>query len=586
MLDQFHFLEPDWLYALLPLAFVLWGLSKSTINTNPWEKLVDAHLLKKLVGSQTHKPKKSKVLYFLSLAWLIAIIALANPVWEKRQQTVFQTSAARVLVLDLSTSMNATDILPSRLIAARLKIIDILHKDYEGQTALVVFAGDAFVVSPLTRDTKTIESLLKVLEPRLLPVQGSRIDLGLIKAQQLFKQSSINQGDILVFADGIGKNTGVEVAKQIKLSGHHISVIGMATEAGATLPNLGVKTTLEKQALEAIVKAGAGVYRTYSTSDADINSFLSQAKNNNKKTSETTQETNIWFEQGPSLALLLLPLALIGFRRNLLFTFLVLPLISIPPTPVYAYEWDDLWQRPDQQASKALLDGNNKKAAQLATDVMTKGAALYREGEFKSSLVEYNNDDSPTGHYNKANTLANLKRYEDAIKSYDTALENKPAMDDAIFNRDLIKKLLEQQKKEQEKEDDKDNNKDKQKDNKSGEGSPDENQEKQKQEDNNKKEQSKNEFDDANESGEKDKEKEPDAESKPEVEDQKSNQEQETQPVESEAKAENLTDEEKMAAEQWLRRIPDDPGGLLRRKFLYQYQQRPQSRNAGDNQEW
>ena len=129
------------------------------------------------------KTQRSRIpLWLLSLGWLLAVLALADPAWEQQPQPLRQTGTSRVIVLDLSRSMLAPDLKPSRLVRARFKVEDILAHDAEGQTGLVVFAGDAFTVSPLTRDADTIRAQLRALDPSIMPSQGSRADLGLLKA--------------------------------------------------------------------------------------------------------------------------------------------------------------------------------------------------------------------------------------------------------------------------------------------------------------------------------------------------------------------------------------------------------------------
>ncbi|KAG1658105.1 hypothetical protein GQR58_023145 [Nymphon striatum] len=171
----------------------------SASSSKAWDKIIDPNLLPILLqGKNSGSAKFAKSL--LALGWLITVIALADPVWEKIPRPIFQTNAARILVLDLSNSMLVDDLKPNRLARAKFKVEDILSLDEEGQTGLVLFAGDAFTASPLTRDTETIRSLLKILTPQLMPAQGSRADLGLLKAHELFKQAGIKNGQVLMIS--------------------------------------------------------------------------------------------------------------------------------------------------------------------------------------------------------------------------------------------------------------------------------------------------------------------------------------------------------------------------------------------------
>ena len=192
MPEAFHFLQPLWLLAVLPMLALLWGLARPGRADNPWRRIVDAQLLPLLMAGRTGSAGRG-ALWLLAAGWLIAVLALANPAWERQPRPVFQTTAARVIVLDLSRSMTAPDLQPSRLARARYKVEDMLNRMGEGQTGLVVFAGDAFTVSPLTRDVNTIRALLKALDTGIMPAQGSRADLGLLKADERSHRETLDE---------------------------------------------------------------------------------------------------------------------------------------------------------------------------------------------------------------------------------------------------------------------------------------------------------------------------------------------------------------------------------------------------------
>jgi len=278
--EQFHFLQPQWLLALIPLALLVWFLRHTATGNNPWTRIIDARLQPLLLMGQTQRVSYL-LLCLLGLGWLIAALSLADPVWEKQPRPLFQTSAARVIVLDLSRSMLNHDLKPSRLARARFKIEDILARDEEGQTGLVVFAGDAFAVTPLTRDADTLSALLKALDPELMPVQGSRADLGLQKAGELLQQAGLVNGQILLLADGVSGDKARDVAEDLHSKGYRVSVLGVGTENPEPLTNAQgqlfrtqdgqlIRPPLETDALKAVAEAGGGHYRRFSGNEGDI----------------------------------------------------------------------------------------------------------------------------------------------------------------------------------------------------------------------------------------------------------------------------------------------------------------------------
>lgn len=626
MPEYFHFLQPLWLLALLPLAAILWRTIRHSTADNPWHKVVDARLLPLLMNRE-HQATGNTALWILAAGWLLAVVALADPTWEQQPRPVMQTSTSRVIVFDLSRSMLATDIKPSRLASARFKVEDMLRHNEEGQTGLVVFAGDAFTVSPLTRDADTILALLKALDPGIMPVQGSRADLGLLKAAELLKQAGVQGGRVLLIADGVEGNRTGKVAKQLRQDGYRVSVLGTGTPAGAPLPNSQSSVTshivkLDESALQAVARSGGGNYARISGNNSDINTLLSAVSESSAESHQSNDFlTQKWKENGPFLAVLLLPLAALAFRRGWLLGIVFLAGVISQPQPAMALSWQDLWQRNDQQAARALQQQQYEQAAALADNPEQRGSAEYRKGNYQAAAKDFSQGKSADAAYNRGNALARLGKYQQAIDAYNDALAKNPAQEDAIANKTAVGELLKRQqnqKQDQDKQDssgqqgEKNRQSEKQKsadseqspqdsDSETSQSSSGESQDSGEQEG----KQGDNQFADANEQLDKDrtdKEGENQVEEASQQEAGEDNTGQQPRSAESSkqgepeqseadreraaAQAEELSSEEQLAAQQWLRRIPDDPGGLLRRKFLYQYRQRAQQNHGGSSQDW
>jgi Ca-activated chloride channel family protein len=278
-MHEFHFLRPEWLWGMFPLFGLIVLLAKRGATAQLWESVCDAHLLPHvLVG--TERSGHRLPLWLLGVGWTLAVLALAGPVWSQLPQPVFRAESALVLVLDLSRSMDVQDVAPSRLTRAKHKILDILKARKEGQTALVVYAGESFVVSPLTSDANTIMTLVQSFETELMPLQGSRADLALLKADELLKQVGYAGGDLLLLTDGEGDTATIKVVEDLRKQGRRISVLGIGTVDGAPIPEPGgflkdqdgaiVIPKLDIPSLQAITKAGGGQYATVTLDDQDI----------------------------------------------------------------------------------------------------------------------------------------------------------------------------------------------------------------------------------------------------------------------------------------------------------------------------
>ncbi len=642
-LQNFHFLHPLWLLTLLPMAGLLWFIFNHKVADNAWHKIIDQNLLPLLLNQGSTGQQGRFAFWLLAAAWCIGTLALANPVWEKKPRPVFQTNTARVIVFDLSRSMEIADLAPSRLARARFKIEDILRKQEEGQIGLVVFAGDAFTAVPLTRDADTIRALLPSLMPKIMPIQGSRADLGLLKAAELLQQAGVNKGDILLISDGVEGDLAQQAAQQIAAQGHTLSVMAVGTEKGGAIPNVTdrqhntIVVKLEVKRLQAVAEQGGGVYSLIQNNDSDLDRLLT-ATHKGKKEQQGVNNINsdAWHEQGPLLVLLLLPLAAFAFRRGWLLSLPLVFIISIQPRPVLALGWDDLWLRADQQADKAFRSGQFETASKVAKDPMLRGNAAYQQGNYQQAVDNFSTKTDVNTRYNKGNALAKLGHYEDAIAAYDNALQQQPDFADAMANKKhvatLLKKQEEEKKQQQKKKDDA-------KDDKKSDSSDQSSEKKQdkasdKQSDSNKDQQNKSQKDQEGKQGQKkqDSEKPTDkqhtknnddktkdnafdkaAKEKKEAnkgeekeekltkEEQTAQQAQQAQAnknpqqsnnkpanttITKEQEAEQLSREEKIAADQWLRRIEDNPGDLLRRKFKYQYQQRQAPEGTRGSNPW
>ena len=588
-MDSCQLLRPDWLWLLLPLVFLLWLLGQRRSQAGSWRTVCDSQLLPYILQGREAKLSRWP-LFVTALAGLLAILALSGPVCEQREQPVFRDQSALVIALDLSRSMDATDIKPSRLVRARLKLIDILQQRREGQTALIVYAAQAFTVSPLTDDTNTIISLIGSLDSNMMPQQGSDSDSAIARATQLLQQAGVPKGDILLITDGISDNT----LNEVKTYQHRVSVLSVGTLEGAPIAlrdggflkdNSGaiVIPKLIEAPLQQLAQQGNGRYHRISTDETDIQ-YLLDIVTAEGETQEAVKglNTDQWREEGPWLLLLLLPLAALTFRRG--YLAIVVLLIIPMPNEAYAMDLQQLWLNQNQQAQQQLQQGNAQQAAELFNNPEWKAAAQYRAGQYQQSIDTLQGINSAEALYNKGNALARLGKTQEAIAAYDEALKQQPKHEDAEYNRNLLKQQeMKIQDKDQEQDDE--SNQDSQGDNQQQQGQGQQS-DQQSSEQQQTEQMTGQQQEQTGEQQQAQQQTEQDAD-QAEAEQQQPAQEQGGQ--NNDAKEEQRampspeyseTSESDIATEQWLRRIPDDPGGLMRRKFQYQYQQQSQQRNS------
>ena len=598
MFDEFHFLRPLCLLAFIPLVALIHFWVKKTRGRSKWLSAINSDLLSVLI-EENAKSSGTWLKAALLFALAVTVVGLAGPTWEKLPQNVEQKNDALVIMLDLSLSMLAEDIKPSRVVKAKQKVIDILRLRKEGLTGLIVYAGDAHSVVPLTDDNATIENLLVALGPTMMPVFGSNPEHAMTLAVELFSNAGMQEGRVLIISDGIDD---IDAVSKFRNSAFPISVIGVGTPQGAPIPidlpgqarryindpsNDRVIVRLEEDNLVQIANQSFGRYARLSVGEQDISRALSTSLPTEDASIKVEREFDTWADQGHWVTLLLLPLVLLGFRRGVLACLPIALALQIAPTPSYAQTatpagqsiensrgfsatqtfgdlWDGAWLRDDQRGYQALAEGDTAKAATLFTDPKWKAAADYKNGDWQRALNGFSakkdsgrqrssREDRFNTAYNKGNALAHLGQYDKAIEQYDDALSINPNDEDAAFNRDLIEELREQQQQQE------------QDQQKQGE------EEQQQQEGQDSSENSESQPNQEQESSEQQQDSESENQDQPtEEEQQRQEDEAESQEQESEANR----DEKQEALEQWLRRVPDNPGGLLKRKFQYETKQR------------
>ena len=608
-LANFQFLRPLWLLALVPAALIVAALWRLNSSVTAWDRAIDKDLLPYLLDRSKNASQRTPLLLLLAV-WVLSSLALAGPVWEKLPQPVQKREDALVVVLDLSLSMFAPDHSPSRVDLAKRKLRDILALRGEGQTALVVYAGDAHTVTPLTDDVVTIEALVPSLNPNIMPLFGSDPVSALEIAIDLLKNTDGGSGKILLMTDGIaGYDEEQTIADLLDGSGNELLVMGIGTEEGAPIrTNDGnfltdergtiIVPKLNKNLLSSLANRVGGRYHDIQLADSDLAYLLSDLNPlDDEALSDVEEEFDVWYEAGPWLLLLVLPLAAFAFRRGWL---LVLPLlvatsVLTPVQPLMAAEfgptvdiqineegfplpseaeagfswsetWRNLWQTPDQRGAEAMGESQYGEAARLFESTDWRGAASYRGGNYEAAIASFAANPTADGHYNRGNALALSGNYAEAITAYNIALGLDGTHAEALQNKEIVEQLLQEQEAEEGEQDEGDSeDSDSQQNSESESDQQEENSEQQDQE--------------SQEGDQEQQEQDQQQQDAPEEqESSESNSEQNTA-----SETENQEFEEQQALEQWLRRIDDDPGELLRRKFRYQYRKRQLEGTANQN---
>ena len=449
-----HFIRPEWFWALLPLIGLLFALYKTQGANTAWSRYIAPHLAHLLVD--TGKQQSKTAILYTAIIWLLTVIALSGPAVSKQNLPVFASTQGRVIVMDMSLSMYATDLVPNRLSQARYKATDLIKSLKEGETGLIAYAGDAFTISPLTRDKATLLNLLPNLSPSIMPVAGSNIGAALTKAKELLAQGGHIKGDIILFADGIKENQLSEAKEALSGTDYRLAIMTFGTSQGAAvrLPNGDLLRDNSDQVVVAktdfnllseLASNFHGIVTRNQADDSDtkdIENWLST--DDSAKLTDLEGET--WQDLGPYVALLILPLLLMSFRKQMSVAVIVLGVSLIQSNHAQAMDWESLWKTQNQQAQQAYDNKDYKHAAEQFDNPQWKASADYKAGNFQQALKGFEYDDSARGLYNQGNSLMQMNQFKEAEKRYQQALDKDPNFADAKQNLDLAKKLQQQQK--------------------------------------------------------------------------------------------------------------------------------------------
>ena len=565
-----YWFRPWWLLLLPLLGWLLWQLWHRQKRAGRWQMILPPAFHAALLSGGNGRDSKLPWIA-LGVAWLLTVFALLGPSWERVEQLSQKPADPLVVLLELTPEMLATDVQPNRLEQARRKLFDLLQNRSDAQTAIVVYAGSAHTLVPLSDDLATSRNLLDALKPSLMPEAGHRADLAVAKALTLLQQAALGDGRILLIGSSLTEQERLEIRRALSGKSTQFLMLGIGTAEGAPITQDDgsflkdeqgaiLVPRLDDAGLKAFASDLDGHYRHARLDDADLRELGLLDGPRNLRNDGQTLRLDTWADQGYWLLLPLLLLAACAGRRGWLFC---LPLLLALPQPSYAFDFQDLWLRPDQQGQHLLKQKRPAEAAQHFEDHQWQGVALYEAGDYTGAAQRFAEGNDAHAHYNRGNALAKSGELEAALDAYDQALERQPDLRPALTNKALVENLLKQKQTPPAAEPDKASSEEPQTPPQESPSSA------------TTQPSSTGEPKTGGEDEKTTAEQPPSTPPRPgsnEVPGSELGDEQHTTPPMRPAN-DSIEGEQQQALEQWLRQIPDDPGELLRRKFWYEQQQ-------------
>ena len=420
-IENFHFLRP-WYLLLLIFPLLFFVLKKHKFEAiSSWEKVCDKNLLDFLLikGSSVGR----RLIYYIGMIGFISgVIAASGPSWIKREVQGLVPEKPLMILLNVSSDMAQNDITPDRLSRAKYAITDLLSAADASQTGLIVYAGEPFLISPITEDNKLITNLLPAVEFNIMPENGDRLNLSLKLASASLQNGGWQSGNIVVFAADAGQNfaRSLQTAEDLATKGFAVYTVNISAQANEKLQKIAAK--------------GNGKYFEVSEINR-LAALLNMQKSEQMKSSAAS--ISQWLDSGYYLCFIPLICCLYFFRRGML-CFLLFFLLT---TPVYA----GFFLNADQEGLKSFAQGNFTDASRQFASPDWQGASYYRSGNYEQAYQKFSAQDDADGLYNQGNALAKMGKIPEAIKKYEATLQKEPSHEDAKFNLEYLKRQQLQQ---------------------------------------------------------------------------------------------------------------------------------------------
>ncbi len=408
---------------------------------------------------------------------LFICLALSGPQYGYKWQTIEQKGVDIIVAIDLSRSMLATDIQPTRLDRAKREIYDLLAMLKGDRMGLVAFAGTAFLQCPLTLDYEAFNIFLNSLTPDSMPVGGTDISGAIAASLGAFDLKSASQKAIILITDGenTGKADPMEAAESARKAGVKLFCIGVGSDEGVPLPSEtgGIKkdrsgniilTRIDEETLKKIAALTGGAYVRSAAGSMDLDViYTKEIRGKMEASTLSTDKKQIWedrFQWVLALAVIALGAELFVPAVRKKAAVLGMMFLLLWSVPVHA-------GNPLREGIDAYNQGAYDKALKLFIDAQLDhpdrpdilyniGNAYYHTGDYEAAAKNYkealkteNKLLQQKAHYNLGNADFRKKQYEDALKNYEDALKLNPDDIQAKQNLEYVKQVMEQVKEQQ-----------------------------------------------------------------------------------------------------------------------------------------
>ncbi|WP_339487543.1 VWA domain-containing protein [Pseudomonas sp. EL_65y_Pfl2_R95] len=452
-LSAFHFLRPLWLLLLLPgIALPIIWARRNDISRQ-LQGAIAPHLLQHLVIKPQDNQRLRPVHLFAALL-ILGAMAAAGPTWQQDRPDFLDDRAPLILAVDLSPSMDADDVPPTRLSAVRHKLHDLIEQRAGARTALIAYAGSAHLVLPATDDPALLDSFLQALSTGLIEKNGHDV-LGVIDQAKRLLEAEKSPGTLVLITDGADPGLNAQIDEHLKGVDLQVLVLAVGSKTTGVVRNAQgqpqvdasgrpVVAKFDSKALEDLADAANAPLGSLTLNDDDLDWIELHAQRHFQAVSDDGKEIH-WKDAGYWLCWPLLMIALFcvrrGWRVHWLASLLLAVGLGLPAPPAQAGVLADAFFTPDQQGRWAFEHQQYPKAAAHFNDPYWKGVAAYNAADFDAALINLASLDSAQAFFYMGNSYVRLSRFPEAINAYQQALKKQPVFAEATSNLALAQAL-------------------------------------------------------------------------------------------------------------------------------------------------
>ena len=423
-LSAFHFVRP-WMLLALPLICFLWWRARDNSKTGSDGNDGLAPHLRAAILLGANQRRRFQPIDGVCAMLAIAVLGASGPTWSRVPDPFVSQSAPVVVVLEVTPSMEATDVQPSRLERAKQKIKDLLDLRVGARTALVVYSATAHRVVPLTEDAQIMRPYLEGLSPDVLPEEGLNATAAMQIAQDILEAEQTPGGVLFILDSLDAADTAIATATD-QVSVAFLSMLPESQrDRGLDMIDASqvIAVTPDTRDIEQIDRLLNSAYRQALLEDGD----------------QPWEDRGWWFAWPAAL------LTLVWFRRGwtMKWSYLFLMALFIqPPSQARADGVRDWFFTGDQQGMMAFSRKDYPAAVEAFTDPLWQGYTLFRSGEYEKSAEVLGRLETAQAEFIRAIALIRNRKYRDGVRAFEKVLELDPDYPGAAENLETAREIV------------------------------------------------------------------------------------------------------------------------------------------------